>query len=70
MNIKFGEINASQILDNEFRINALEGIIDWILHHNESLNAPTKENIDEIRKSVFERLQKKYPNSGITYKGA
>ena len=69
MGIKFGEVDASQILDNEFRINVLEEIIEWILDNNESLTAPTKENLVEIRKSVVERLQKKYPKSGITYKG-
>ena len=34
MGIKFGEIDAGQILNNEFRIGVLEGILEWILNKN------------------------------------
>ena len=65
MGIKFGEIDSSQILDNEFKIKVLEKILEWILNNNDSLIKPSQENIMEIRKSVVEDLRKKYPDSGI-----
>ena len=69
MSIKFGEIDASQIIDNEFRIRAAEEILQWILNNNSSLTKPTQADIETIRQSVIAGLQKKYPNSGVTYKG-
>jgi hypothetical protein len=70
MGIKFGEIDAGQILDNEFRIGVLESILEWVLNNNHNLTKPTQYDIEEIRKTVIGKLQQKYPKSGITYKGA
>ena len=67
MSIKFGEIDASQILDNEFRINVLERLLEWILNNNFSLTKPTEEQLNKIREEVVENLKRKYPNSGITF---
>jgi len=64
MGIKFGEIDASQILENEFRIMVLEGIIERLL-----AAAPPgsigQEDIEQIRTLAVKRLKEKYPKSGI-----
>ena len=66
MGIKFGEIDSSQILDNEFRIMVLESVVDQILQTNQA--AVANLNMQEIRNKVVADLQKKYPNSGIGLK--
>lgn len=66
MGIKFGEIDSSQILKNEFRIGVLEGLIDFILANNANLNKPTNEDIRRIKRETIEVLRNKYPNSGIS----
>ncbi len=67
MGIKFGEIDATQILDNEYRINVLERIIDLLIRRNPA-NAIAIEDLSGIRREVIELLQKKYPNSGLSLK--
>jgi len=67
MGIKFGEIDSSQILQNEYKIGVLEGILGWIIHNN-SLISPSKKDIEEIKKTIVGELRKKYPKSGIKYK--
>ena len=68
MGIKFGEIDASQILDNEFRIGVLERLLGWVFSNNLTMRQPTQVDVNQFRKQTFEVLRKKYPNSGITYK--
>ena len=68
MGIKFGEIDASQILDNEFRLRVLERLLEGVLNSNPDLIKPTQIDIDAIRKIVVEELKRKYPNSGIEFK--
>lgn len=68
MGIKFGEIDADQILENEFRIGILEKILEFIANNNNDLKKPSQADVIEIRKQVFEVLKKKYPNSGISLK--
>ena len=68
MSIKFGEIDANQILDNEFRVSVLEKLLEWILNNNYSLTKPTPEQLNELRGEVVENLKRKYPNSGIAFK--
>lgn len=65
MGIKFGEIDSQQILDNEFRIGVLENVIDLLLSKNPELAKFTLEDLDNINRKVTERLQLKYPGSGI-----
>ncbi len=65
MGIKFGEIDATQILDNEFKIMVLERIVDKLLLATPGVAI----SIESIRKEVVAQIQKKYPNSGIEYKG-
>ena len=66
MGIKFGEIDASQILDNEFRILVLERVVDKILSANPAVAGTL--DIAAVRNEVIEILKKKYPNSGIGLK--
>lgn len=69
MAIKFGEIDVSQIVENEFRINVLERTLDLILRNNAgSLRLPSQEALLEMKKEVVKLLQEKYPNSGIELK--
>ncbi len=65
LGVKFGEIDSSQILENEFRIMVLERTLDHMIQTNPMLAKDL--NIDKIRNDVVENLQKKYPNSGIKY---
>ena len=63
-----GDINVVDTLINtEFRITVLERVIDRLLRV-----APpgtlTAQDIENIRKETVAILQKKYPNSGITFK--
>jgi hypothetical protein len=70
MGVKFGEIDANQILENEYRIGVLEGIVDWILTNNTAyVTELSPAQLDGIRQGVVSRLQKKYPNSGIEMSG-
>lgn len=68
MSAKFGEIDLSQILENEFRIGVLENIIDSLIKKNTNLNGFTQHEIEEIREQVANNLKRKYPNSGIEYR--
>jgi len=64
MAIKFGEIDATQILDNEYRIGVLEQVIS-IMMQRAPAAAPTIGEMTQIKNLVVRRLQVKYPNSGI-----
>jgi hypothetical protein len=67
LGVKFGEIDAGQILDNEFRIMVLERVLDVLLAANPAAVASL--NMDVIRQDVVNELQKKYPISDISLKG-
>ena len=69
MGIKFGEIDATQILDNEFRIGVLEKLLEWVVNNNPGIMRPNQKEVEEIRKAVISNLHKKYPKSGIEYRG-
>lgn len=69
MGIKFGEIDSGQILQNEYKIDVLENVLQFILNKNAgSIISPSKDELSQIRKSVVDSLKKKYPNSGIDLK--
>lgn len=68
MGIKFGEIDAIQILQNEYRIMVLERLLEEIAHRNLHLNMPTPDELDRIREQVVKRLKQKYPKSDIEFK--
>ena len=68
MGIKFGEIDASQILTNEYKIGVLEKLIDWLLQNSNLKQPLTKEILKEIRINVIKNLQRKYPKSGVRFK--
>lgn len=66
MGIKIGDIDiAQQGLETEFRLSVLEHLLEQIINSNPTLNKPTQEELNSIRKKVVEILKKKYPNSGI-----
>ncbi|MGD9110335.1 MAG: hypothetical protein PVG93_05295 [Phycisphaerales bacterium] len=71
MGIKIGDIDvASQLIENEYRIMVLENVIDRMITRINYLGAKpiTPAEMNDIRRSVVEQLQKKYPNSGIKLK--
>jgi hypothetical protein len=65
--IKFGEIDSSQILDNEFRIGVLEKLLNNIVNRNPGF--VSKQDIMDARIKTLEELKSKYPESGISLKG-
>ena len=69
MAIKIGDIDiAQQTLDNEFRINVLEKLLERIVNSNPTLIKPDQNELNQIRVEVVEQLKRKYPNSGIEFK--
>ena len=50
-------------LDNEFRINFLEAIVEKILLKNPDLLS--RKQINQLRKNAIKQLQDKYPEAGI-----
>ncbi|MHC4575204.1 MAG: hypothetical protein ACYS76_13915 [Planctomycetota bacterium] len=71
MGMKIGDVDvASQIIENEYRIMVLENVIERLTAKLPLLGGPpiSPQEMNEIRRSVVEQLQKKYPNSGITLK--
>ena len=70
MGVKFGEIDSGQILDNEFRLRILEKILEGLMNSNPTLVGPSQGQVEDIKRSIVSDLQKKYPNSGISYKEA
>ena len=65
MGVKFGEIDAIQILQNEYRIMVLEKLLEEIMRRNPQLNKPTQDEVNRIREQVVEQLKQKYPKSGV-----
>ncbi len=71
MAIRFGEIKAEQILENEFKIAVLEKTLSWIVVRNEGrLRLPTPEVMEAFRLEIVSRMKEKYPHSGIEYTAA
>ncbi len=68
MGIKFGEIDASQILENEFSIKILSKLLQWVFDNNPKLKKPTQQQYEGFKKEVVRELQKKYPKSGVKLK--
>ncbi|ADY29315.1 hypothetical protein [Cellulophaga lytica] len=69
MGIKIGDIDiAQQTLDNEFRLGVLEKLLEHIVNRNPNINKPDQNQLNQYRKEVIEKLQQKYPNSGIEFK--
>ena len=68
MGVKFGEIDSSQILLNEYRIGILERLLEFVLNNNFSIVKPTQDDLKNIKRSVVDKLKEKYPESGIKLK--
>lgn len=58
MSIHFGSINSSQIIENEYRIEVLESIVD-------KKCKITEKQLKNIREEVLKKLQRKYPDIKI-----
>lgn len=56
MAIKFGEIDATQILENEYRIGILEHVVNIIIQRAPGA-APTNEEMAQIKNVVIKQLQ-------------
>ena len=69
MNPTFGQIDATQIIENEFRIGILEGILEWMVENNPDLVGPNQQTLDQIKRAVFEELAAKYPEAGLIFNG-
>lgn len=64
--IKFGEIDATQILDNEYKIKLIMYILGYILDNNQNINKPSQEQIEKFKEKCVNEMKTKYPNSGIS----
>lgn len=66
MGIKFGEIDSTQILDNEYRSKLVEKLVMWLFANNATvIKTPSNEEFQKIQEEVLRELQRKYPNSGV-----
>ncbi len=68
MGTKSGEIGASQIVQNEFRIRVLEELVHYLTNNTPGLKKPTNKQINDMKKRAAERLKIKYPKSNIKLK--
>lgn len=68
MGIKFGEIDANQIIENEYRIGVLERLLEAVINKSNGLIKIDNQEIEKFRKDTIEQLKNKYPNSGLEYK--
>ena len=64
--MQFGEIDSTQILENEFNILVLQRTLDVVLRRAGILIRPYE--IEQIRQDVLKIMQEKHPNSGISLK--
>lgn len=63
--VKFGEIDAIQILQNEYKIRLLERILEFIINNNPVIAKPSQTEVKKIQEEIVAELQAKYPQSGI-----
>lgn len=64
MSIQIGDVNLVQsALDLEFRVLALEGLVDYLLRTRQ-ITIPQNE-VEIARKKAVEKMQGKYPAMGI-----
>ena len=63
------KIDATQIIENEFRIGILEGMLEWMVENNTKLVGPNPQTRDQIKRAVFEELAAKYPEAGLIFNG-
>jgi hypothetical protein len=53
------------VLDAEYRIAVLEGIIEVLLSKLDDKNKLSEEELNNIRANAFDRLKHKYPDQDI-----
>lgn len=71
MSIKIGGIDiANSVINLEFQISKLSKIVEMMLNRNLSVFSPaiTPQDIKKIEEDVFEELNRKYPEAGLTKK--
>jgi len=67
--MKIGDVDVlKSIIQLEHDIMVLNQALDYITKKNRELNLPDKEDVQAFKKEAIRRLQKKYPNMGITGK--
>lgn len=54
------------VLDAEYRIAVLEGIIEVLLSGIDDKNKISEAKLNQIRDEAFEKLKHKYPDQGIS----
>ena len=59
---KVNRVPASQIAENEFRINVLEQMFNWIRKNNPDLKMPSPDEMQKMERQVAAHLNKKYPS--------
>lgn len=66
------QLNIPQeTITNEYRISVLEELLQWIIVKNwesKKMKLPNAIVINDIRKTVFDEMKKKYPD-WLEYKG-
>ena len=65
MGVKFGGVDSSQIVQNEFSIQVLERIVEFLVNRNSSIIKPSQDELEAIQHKVVEQLKTKYPESGL-----
>ncbi len=65
MGVKFGGVDSSQIVQNEFSIQVLERIVEFLVNRNSSIIKPSQDELEAIQHQVVEQLKTKYPESGL-----
>lgn len=65
MGIKFGDVDSTQILDNEFRVKFVAQLLEWLFNNNPELKKPSQEEVKALQEIVIKEMQKKYPNSDL-----
>jgi len=53
MSIKFGEADATQIIENEFKVMIIDHILEWLKDNNPELKMPDDATIKNIRNDVI-----------------
>lgn len=71
MSIKIGGIDiANSVINLEFQVNKLSKIVEMMLKRSHSVFTPaiTQQDIGMIEEEIFEELNRKYPEAGLTRK--
>ena len=59
------DIKIEEVVHSEFRIRVLEKLVAHLINNNETLKAPTDEDMEIMRERAIQELNAKYPKTGI-----